>query len=177
MTVDTERLTLIPLTQDQLRLVLPDLDALERQLEGEIDPRIVDEAVIRAVRMKIDRMETIERHLHPWYTYWLIALREANLGVGLMGYKGEPCIQGKYDHIGEVEIGYGIAPDHRRQGYTTEAAHGLITWAFQDPECVAVIAADVLKTNIPSQRVLEKVGMMLYRETEETQFWRIDKVY
>lgn len=175
MAIDTERLTLIPLTQDQLRLMLTDQIALERQLNIRIDPMVVDQIVAQAIRIKIERMETIEPRLHPWYTYWLIVLQDENIGVGIMGYKGEPCIQGKYDHIGEVEIGYGIAPAHRRQGYTTEAADGMIAWAFQDPDCNAVIAAEVLKTNVPSQRVLEKIGMDVYYETEETQFWRIDK--
>lgn len=174
MAVETERLTLLPLTRDHLRLAVTDLVALEGALNIRLAPMAIDHHAQRAIRMKLTKMDSVETRLHPWYTYWLIIVRDEETGVGLIGYKGEPCIQGKYDHIGEVELGYGVALAHRRRGYTTEAAQGLIAWAFEDPDCDSVIAAEVLKTNIPSRRVLEKLGMRIYHETEETQFWRID---
>ncbi len=58
----------------------------------------------------------------------------------------------------------------------TEAAKGLIAWAFQDARCQAVIAPDTKRWNVASQHVLEKVGMRVYGETLEALDWRIDKV-
>ncbi len=175
-TIETERLRLLALTHGQLQLARTDPDAIARDLNLTLDPTLFLGVVVRAINLKIERMNTINEQLHRWYTYWLIIVREENKGVGLIGFKGDPCIQGKYDHIGEVEIGYGIAPTYRCKGYATEAAHALITWAFENPDCDAVIAAEVLKTNLPSQRVLQKLGMRIYNETEETQFWRIDRM-
>ncbi|MBN1565145.1 MAG: GNAT family N-acetyltransferase [Anaerolineae bacterium] len=174
--IDTERLRLLPLTHTQLKLSRTNPDHIAHELNLTLDPTLfIDVVIMRAIKIKIERMEHISEHLHNWYTYWLIVIRANNTGVGLIGFKGEPGIQGKYDHIGEVEISYGIAPAHRCQGYTTEAARALIAWGFNDPDCHAVIAAEVLKSNRPSQRVLQKLGMRLYSETEETQCWRIDK--
>jgi ribosomal-protein-alanine N-acetyltransferase len=174
-TIETERLRLLPLTQAQLRLALTMPEQLAHDLNISLDPTLFMGIVRRAIVIKIERMNTISEQLHDWYTYWLMVTCAEDDGVGLIGFKGEPCIQGKYDHIGEVEIGYGITATHRCRGYTTEAARALITWAFQDPDCNAIIATEVLKSNLPSQRVLQKLGMTIYNETEETQFWRIDK--
>jgi RimJ/RimL family protein N-acetyltransferase len=58
----------------------------------------------------------------------------------------------------------------------TEAVKGLIEWAFQDTRCRAVIAPDTKRWNVASHRVLEKVGMRVYNETEEALDWRVDKV-
>ena len=51
----------------------------------------------------------------------------------------------------------------------------LITWAFDAPECVSVIAAEVDKANIASIRILEKVGMSIYKETNDNLYWRITR--
>ena len=103
---------------------------------------------------------------HLWFTYWLLTLE--GCGVGLAGFKGAP------DERGEVEIGYGLAPEYEGKGYMTEAVRALITWAFAQTNC-AVIAPQVLRSNLASQRVLEKVGMKIYKETEGESFWRLEK--
>ena len=87
----------------------------------------------------------------------------------MVGFKGIP------DHSGESEIGYGISPVFRGNGYMTEAVQALTAWAFGHEQCRAVVALDVLRTNIASQRVLEKVGMHVYHETADTLDWRIEK--
>jgi ribosomal-protein-alanine N-acetyltransferase len=169
--IHTERLTLIALTAGQLGLYLADPQQLERELGFPISRPIVTDPVRRAIGMKLSKMAEAEERDHPWYTYWLIVVAVAGepFGAGMAGFKGCP------DSDGEVEIGYGIDPDCRDRGYTTEAAQALIAWAFQDPRCVAVIAPDTLKTNVASNRVLEKVGMRIYVETDEALFWRIDR--
>jgi len=124
--------------------------------------------VRRAIGLKVDKMMQVAPDVHPWYTYWLMVLVIEPSGAGLIGFKGEP------DQQGEVEIGYGIVPAHRSRGYTTEATRALIAWAFQDPACCAVIA-DPKKDNLASNRVVAKVGMHVFSETEDTFFWRINR--
>jgi len=114
-------------------------------------------------------MAQADEKYHAWYTYWLVIVTSQLHGAGLVGFKGIP------DSQGEVEIGYGIAPAFQGKGYTTEAVQALITWAFQAPECKAVIAPHTKKSNVASNRVLEKVGMRAYAETTEDISWRIDK--
>jgi ribosomal-protein-alanine N-acetyltransferase len=83
---------------------------------------------------------------------WLIMHNADRMVFGSAGFKGKP------DENGRVEIGYGISPTYRRQGYTFEAAQGLVNWGFQHPE-VKHIIAECLPENIGSKRILEKLGM------------------
>jgi ribosomal-protein-alanine N-acetyltransferase len=83
---------------------------------------------------------------------WLIMHNADRMVFGSAGFKGKP------DENGKVEIGYGISPSYRRQGYTFEAAQGLVTWGFQHPE-VQHITAECLPENTGSKRILEKLGM------------------
>ena len=71
---------------------------------------------------------------------------------GSAGFKGKP------DEDGEIEIGYGISPNFRRQGYTFEAARALVDWGFADPD-VKILVAECLPNNTGSARILEKLGM------------------
>ena len=71
----------------------------------------------------------------------------------------DPSFVGTRDPVsgGVVEVGYTIFPDHRHQGYTTEAVTALVDWAQTTTEVRAVLAA-VDQHNAASVRVLERVG-------------------
>ena len=56
----------------------------------------------------------------------------------------------------------------------TEAVRLLVEWAFQSGRCEAV-TAETRPDNIPSQGVLQKVGMRHYGVLDEMLLWRIDK--
>jgi ribosomal-protein-alanine N-acetyltransferase len=72
--------------------------------------------------------------------------------VGAINLKGPPAARR------EVEIGWGVEQDRRRQGYAYEAAEAVMGWAFRQPR-VPVIVATVPDDNLPSQRVAAKLGM------------------
>ena len=139
--IQTPRLSLLPLSYSQLERCVSDLPALEAELGFPVAREIFDENVTRAIGMKLAKMETMPLDLHPWQTYWLVVLlesgdssrREVRIGAGLIGFKGY------LNARGEVEVGYGIAPQFQGQGYTTEALRALCTWAFRDPACRAEI--------------------------------------
>ncbi len=167
--LETERLRLIALTLQQLNLYLTAPQKLEHELGFPVSRAILTQTVRRAIQIKMSKMAPVEETVHPWYTYWLIVIPDAPYGAGLAGFKGYP------NRLGEAEIGYGIDPDFRCQGYTTETVRALIAWAFEEPNCRSVIAPGTLKSNIASNRVLAKVGMYVYEETDDTLSWRVDK--
>lgn len=59
---------------------------------------------------------------HPekriWYAPWSITLKSDGTHLGDLGFKGSVK-----DHA--VEIGYGILPQHEKNGYTTEAVKAM----------------------------------------------------
>jgi RimJ/RimL family protein N-acetyltransferase len=167
--IQTERLRLIPLTLDQLRSYITDPGDMERELKVGISRGIVTDRLRRAIEMKTSKMADVDPSMHVWYTYWLILVEDAHFGAGLVGYKGSP------DDQGEIEIGYGMDGAYRNQRYMTEAVRALIAWAFQDEGCRAVIAPDIKRWNKASNRVLEKAGMEVYKETEEALDWKVSR--
>lgn len=84
-------------------------------------------------------------------------------------------IKGYPNENGEVLIGYVIRKEYRRQGYMEEVLKCIIEWIFLNNDVKSVIA-DVVKSNIPSQNLLKKLCMTLYKEDEECFWWRLDKL-
>jgi [ribosomal protein S5]-alanine N-acetyltransferase len=166
----TERLDLIPLSAVQLQQYLEQPALLEQVLGFPISREILTERVQRAIRMKLTRMAHVEEAQLVWYTYWLMVIRATPpFGAGLVGFKGFP------DQDGDAEIGYGIDPEYQRQGYTTEAVQRMIAWAFEEPACLAVVARDTKKWNIASLRILARMGMQVYEESEDAYWLRVGR--
>lgn len=166
--IQTERLRLVALTMEQLDLCLADQGSLSRELGVSFSPQLVDEPVRRAAGFKKKKMSGLPPEQHPWCTFWLVVIAAEPHGVGMAGFKGPP------DDRGEVEIGYGIDPAYRNRGYTTEAVQALIAWAWQDTSCRSILA-DTMKDNAASSRVLAKVGMRVYHETDEGLCWKLER--
>ena len=163
--LETPRLQLIPLTFAQLELALNDLTALAREMGVSLPPDMLDENVIRALGMKIKKMQAADAADHLWYTYWLIVIPTERAGAGFIGFKGYP------DEDGRTEIGYGIHPAYQNKGYMTEAIRALTDWAFSYPFCRGITATTVI--NPASSRVLEKLGAQLLESRENESDWII----
>lgn len=165
----TGRLTLIPLTQKQLKSGLYSLNELSASVGVNLVGSLIEGVVDRAVRMKIEKMKKITPALHPWYTYWLIVINEEKIGAGMVGFKGIP------NDDGAVEIGYGIDPFFQRRGYMSEAVEAMIKWAFSHPECRAITATSVLVDNFASQKVLIRNGFVETGQDEKGINFRLDR--
>lgn len=61
------------------------------------------------------------------------------------------------DPSGMVELGYGIVPDHQRQGFASEAILGWVEFAFAPPT-VQTVVGQTLPQLTPSVGVLRKAG-------------------
>lgn len=161
----TQRLQLIPLALDQLELALQNMDALETSLDIVIARSFITEQVRRAIGRKVEKMRTADVAQHDWFTYWLIVIPNAHVGVGMLGYKGFP------NEGGATEIGYGLAPDYQGKGYMGEAVQGLVNWAFTHPFCKTITASEV--ENPASRRLLEKLGAHQVSSSDHTTSWEI----
>ena len=107
----------------------------------------------------------------PWTLGFIVVHRASATRIGSCGYKGPP------DSDGMVEISYGIDPDHRGKGYATEAAEGLVRYAFCD-SCVRVVRAHTFEKANASTRVLTKCGFGYIGEVidpEDGLVWRWEK--
>jgi RimJ/RimL family protein N-acetyltransferase len=103
------------------------------------------------------------------YGSWLMV--DAGEAVGACGYKHAPT------PAGDVEVGYGVAPQRRARGYARLAGELLLAAARADPRLRAV-TAETAVGNIASQRVLAgqgffKVGRGWDDEEGETIRWRL----
>ncbi len=96
-------------------------------------------------------MATSAKEASPWIHGFSIVERRNNQDIGSCGFKGPP------DSEGVVELAYGIEPEFQLQGFATEAAQTLVTYALQQDE-VQLVRAHTLLDNIASQRVLIKCG-------------------
>ncbi|HEX9350444.1 MAG TPA: GNAT family N-acetyltransferase [Gaiellaceae bacterium] len=96
------------------------------------------------------------------YGIWVV-VDPARGDVGSAGFVGDP-------QDGEVELGYGIHPHFRGLGYATEASKALVDWALAQEDVRAVVAESE-QSNVPSVRVLEKVGMARNGERGSRHLW------
>ncbi|MEU8299835.1 GNAT family N-acetyltransferase [Micromonospora sp. NPDC048909] len=95
-------------------------------------------------------LRTASAHGNPRpFGHYRITRKADGQAIGGIGYKGRP-------HNGCVEIGYGLAPSARGQGYAAEALTALLTVAAEHG--VPRVVADTDRDNVASQRTLERAG-------------------
>ncbi len=103
------------------------------------------------------------RELGPFGTYQIVRRRDGAV-IGACGFLGPP------DETGAVRVGYGLAESARRQGYATEALRGLLDWA-RSQDGLTCVLADTTRTNVRSQRVMERAGMRRVGEDGELLYY------
>ena len=158
---------------ENLRLIMCELVHFEamvngqKQLEQMLDVSVADEwlsfpeavpYVSEYVKANLDA---------PGWGMYLFVHAKDNVLIGSGGFKG------KGDEAGVVEIGYGVAPGYRKRGLATEAAQGLVDYAFSHPHIKRVDAHTLAERNA-STRVLEKVGMRhigTVHDPEDGEIW------
>lgn len=137
MRVETERMYLYPLSDEEMRLVI----------ENESDPE-----------MKQAYTEMLEGSLSNsdkriWYAIWNMELKDES-GIIV----GDFCFKGLSDD-GVIEIGYGLKEEYRHYGYMTEALKAITEWALSQ-ESVKQVEAETDAENIASQKVLLPSGFI-----------------
>jgi RimJ/RimL family protein N-acetyltransferase len=93
----------------------------------------------------------IEENGKNGFNNWIIILKQNNKIIGSAGYIGNP------DEFGNIEIGFGIIPSERRNGYCYEAVNELIKWALKQKN-VFCIKASCEETNNSSKKMIQRLG-------------------
>jgi len=153
--IATKRLALAPLTGEVARAVLAgDFSAVTRA-EGWPHDDTLD-----AMRMATapDGGSLV----------WLVLLGEVVIGdCGTVG---------GLDDAGAIEIGYGLAAEHRGRGYGNEVVAALSGWLVAQPQVERVVAGEVLADNVASRRALENAGFLLEREEHGLTWYALHRL-
>jgi [ribosomal protein S5]-alanine N-acetyltransferase len=146
----TERLILIPVTLEITRALMKnDITEVEKlgiKTDGSW-PRQDTMDILPIISMNLE-----EYKLPSGFEFWMIVRKDNMQVIGDIGFHGRP------DEKGEVEIGYGLIGAEREKGFGFEALKAMLDWALSQ-ESVKTVTAEPLISNIPSIRILEKVGM------------------
>jgi RimJ/RimL family protein N-acetyltransferase len=147
LVIFTERLELVPLSPGLLEAIARgDARGSARRLDATVPDGWTDTIPAR------ERLEQLaaDPSEQPWLVR-AVVLRAPRRVVGNVGFHGPP------DDQGRVEIGYGIVPAQRRQGYAREAIAGLTDWAFATGEA-RVCVASVSPRNTASLALVRSLG-------------------
>ena len=170
--IETERLQLIACNKMHLNALLQGEQALADLLGVELAENwLVFPETIDFIPLAVKMLET-----NPQVLRWgmhLFVKKDENKIIGNGGFKGVP------DADGMVEIGYAISPLYEKQGLATEAAQGMIDYAFSWSN-VQMVEAHTLAEENASVKVLEKCGMTRIAEKHDEEegdiwHWRIQR--
>jgi RimJ/RimL family protein N-acetyltransferase len=121
-----------------------------------------DPAVMRYFPALLTRQESdglVDRCIAQWdqrgFTFYAAELRETADFIGFLGIAATP-FQAPFTPC--VEIGWRLAAAYWNRGLATEGARAVLRHAFDDLGLPEVVAFTV-PANLPSRRVMEKLGM------------------
>jgi [ribosomal protein S5]-alanine N-acetyltransferase len=165
--IETERLQLIACNKMHLNALLQSEQALADLLGVEFAENwlIFPESIEYSLKMLEGNPQILRWGMH------LFLKRDENKIIGNGGFKGIA------DENGMVEIGYAVSPLYENRGLATEAARGMIEYAFSWSP-VRMVDAHTLAEENASGRILQKCGMTKIAEKHDPEDgdlwqWRI----
>lgn len=99
---------------------------------------------------------------------WIICLKESNEVIGLIHLQMRDILHNS------IKLGYIIGPRFQNKGYVTEASKRVVEFAFLNLG-IHRIEAEVVVSNIQSEKVLQKIKMNL--ESHKKESYRIGSYY
>lgn len=127
-----------------------------------------DNDVIETLPKIINNLSQVESP--TGFESWMIIKKETLEIIGDLGFKG-------YNHEEEnIDIGYGIIEEERRNGYAEEATKELIKWAFSTG-LIKEITAKCLIENTGSINLIKKLNFIEVKRDHEMIYWTLQNRY
>jgi len=168
--VETNRLSIIPLSYHQLRLYLKGNGRLEKELRlSESARNVAPEVKDNVEFLVLPSMKKASSDHYLFFTFWLVVEKTSRTIIAELGFKGAP------NDKGEIEIGYGTFFGQRGKGLMTEAVGGMIEWAKQRHD-VNCILAEADENNLASIRVLQKNDFEIFDKKGAMFWWKRDVI-
>ncbi|KAJ50169.1 RimJ/RimL family protein N-acetyltransferase [Clostridium tetanomorphum] len=164
MIIQTERLELIPLTLNQLKLWIENIPELEKELDCSYKAESMEGFFLEIVKGQYEITQK-DPNNYLWHSFFFLIRKDDRVVVGSADFKDIP------NEKGEVEIGYGLGKQFEHNGYMTEAVKAMCEWALKQKGVRNVIAETDLD-GFASQRILERCGFKKDKELE-TLWWRL----
>jgi len=165
--LETERLIVRELTMDDLDSIN---DVLNRSFGWET-PISERQSWLQWTVLGYEMFAMLEQ---PHYGERAIVLRENEEIIGAVGivpyldtFNMVTAFNRTLNEPATAEVGlfWAIDPTHQRKGFAPEAAHAVMEYLFTHEGLGRIIATTGYK-NIPSQKVMEKIGMTVQRLEE-----------
>ena len=162
--IETDRLYLVPLTAQQLRLWVEDIPVLEKELNCHYCAEPMADIFLDIVKGQLDITKKDAAN-YLYHTFWFLIRKTDRVVVGSADFKDIP------EENKEVEIGYGLGKEFEHNGYMTEAVKAMCDWAItQDNICHIIAETDIDSPR--SQSILKRCGFSKYKQ-DETVWWRL----
>jgi len=164
MLIETKRLRLVPLRHEDLQRAVRNKSRMADAIGLKCGVGLMDERMRSVYGIKAGKMT---RDPENWllYTYWQIVIRESGEIAGEVGLKGPP-------QNGKAEIGYGLEPEYRGNGYMAEAVRAFTAWALEDGRGIKTVIAQTDSCNEASRRVLERAGMAVFQRDRQSVWYQ-----
>lgn len=135
------------------------IDRLRASDEADMQRMHAEASVMRTlggVRSAEQTRDYLQKNLEHWerhgYGLWILRSRDGGQFMGRSAIR--------HVHVGgndEIELGYGLMPEHWGHGFATEAARALVKLAFSSLGLTTLVAF-TLTDNLASRRVMIKAG-------------------
>lgn len=166
MFFETERLIVRPWTLDDVEAAFRMYGDIEvmRYLGRDGAANVVESIEDQRERLakNIERYETIPE-LQGWVA-GAMELKSTGEVVGCSLLK--PLPDGNEVITSDIEVGWHLARDHWGKGYATESGAGAIRYGFEE-KGLELIHAVVYAENMPSRRVMDRLGMTHHGPTDK----------
>lgn len=152
MTIETERLLLIPATAEHISTELQDINKFSSLVNAKIPSNWPPADLKDVLPFFLKQLEE-NPELSNWLCrYCVIKSNSSNMPelMGSIGFLSAP------DMDCTIETGYSVLPQYEGRGYATEMLQGIVRWALG--QGAKKINARTDMDNTKSQRVLIKAG-------------------
>ena len=118
MILKTERLEVVPLLPNQLKLWVENIPKLEKDLNCSYQAEPMEGLFLEIVKGQLEKTEKYSSD-YLWHSFWFLVRKSDRVVVGSADFKDIPNTDK------EVEIGYGLGKEFEHNGYMTEAVQAL----------------------------------------------------